>query len=725
MTLTTAGAGAVITMLASKENRTWQDGGLTHAPLLARQQASAYRLRATAQAGPQWACSLSAATSSAPAYRYGERPQWGPEPKGDELVYVATESSAGTPQVFQVGAADGVIRNANGWDVLAGLAGAGELLRTAVGMSADSKRLYLLTSGGYFLAIDADTGERRFAQKLSVSGFAGLAPYIDYSNGGGYPRVGSDENVFAVAADGSIYRVNVKAGVYTTTAWPAAWSQDAGLWSAQPTIDYGDPLVVGAFPVVWGGKAYFGTLDGRLVRVDLTSGSPVVTTWLPRSETSASFHGITAPVALAFDDDFAVSNVFVPCGDRLAWVDVSAPIREEAVYVSPPLVVTKTTPVQGRLDAYPYDAPLVKGPFDCIDFASVAASASPTPSRWGNGTGADSRVVGADGYLSPTDGNRIHAYLQFEVPTGAYAGAVPVKAHIELSAANKPANDEDLALYRASNFMAASNTFWTGMNFAPDIDYYNRPRLLSDVIGGYRGPVAASDGTTGLPRYAVKFSDLEPVDQPSVAGYAWHTFAMVSRGKQRVAPPNAPESSEAARWHRGIIGDSATEPKLFVTLDTAASTPLEHGLRCQAAVDEWAKKVWVVGSNAVFELSYASPTAFRTRAGVTYSLTAAGRGVAGASGPSQPGTTRRFVFPKGNVLFTGSKLIVADGDPALGRFFVNQLSAPLVAGGDNLTDHYAAPTGSNQVGQQMLYDYAAGSAYMVGQDATVRRVDIR
>lgn len=714
-----------LALLASKGNSTWQDAGLTHAPLLARRRATEYRLKSTALAGPQWACAFGAPTTSAPAFRRSSLRYSGPEPATADEVYVATEAAPGGRQIFKVGASDGVVRNGTGWDVLAGLKSPGTFQRTAVGLSADNKRLYLLTSGGFFIVVDADTGERKFVQKLSASGFAGLAPFIDYSNGGGYPRSGSNENVFAVSADGSVYRVNAKDGVYTPTAWPSAGGQDEALWPGRPPIDYGGPTQVGAFPIVWGGQAFFGTLDGRAVRVDLTTDTPSVTTWWPGAETSANNRAITAPAAVAFNDDFAISDVFLPCGDRLAWIDVDAPIAEEAVYVSPPLAVTKTTPVQGRLDAYPYDAPAKKGPYDCLDFASIATNASPAPSRWGNGSGIDGRVFGADGYTSPTDGNNIRGYLQFEVPLGAYGGAVPVGGQIELSAANNPATEEDLALYRASNFMPGTNTYWTGMNFSPDIDYANRPALLSDAIGGYKGPVSASSSSTGLPRYALRFGDLLPVDQATVSGFAWHSFAIVSRGKQRVAPPSAPESSEAARWHRGVIGTNATEPKLFVTLDTAALTPLENGMRCQAAVDEWTKQVWVMGSNAVFELSYASPTAFRSRANVTYSLTAAGRGLDGAPGPSATGSPRRFVFPKGNLLFTGSRLVVADGDPGKNRFFVNDFSTPLTPGAESLDYHYAAPAGSGQVGEQMLFDYRAGSAYMVGRDATLRRVDIR
>lgn len=725
MAIEVADAATIVEALATKANSTWQDAGLTHAPLLARRQARGYRALSTAVAGPAWSCALPTVSTSAPVFRRVRIEARGPEPAAGDCLYVATEAGAGASQVYRVDARDGTILNGAGWDALAGLAAPGTIQRSAVLLSGDNRRLYLLTSGGYFIALDAASGTRLFAQKLSSSGFAGLAPYIDYSNGGGYPALGSDENLYAVAANGSVFHVHVKTDVYTVAAWPAAGGSDVATWSGRPAVDYGEATSVRAFPVVWRSQAFFGTNDGRVVRVDLRGAAPIVTTWRPGAATSALSRGVTAPAAVAFDAAFDVSDVFVPCGDRLAWIDVNAPVVEEAVRVSPPLAVTKTTPVQGDLATYPFAAPVLKGPYDCIDFVSIATKASPAPSRWGNGSGRDGRVFGADGYGSPTDGNGIRGYLQFEVPVGAYGGAIPTGGRVELSAGSLAASTETVKLYRASNFIAGGNSFWTGMNYSPDIDWFNRPGVLSEQVGTFTGMVSASDATTGLPRYGLPIKDLEPVDQPTVDAYAWHTFAMVSGGKQRMGPPTAPESSEAARWFRGVVGDNKTEPKLFVTLDNAALTPTETGLQCQAAVDEWAKKVWVQGSNALFELSYASPQAFTSRSGVTFSLTAAGRALDGATGPTTAGTPRRFVLPRGNVLFTGHRAIVVDSDPLSNRFFLNDFKTPLGSTPDALEYHYAAPSGSAQIGEQMLFDYVAGSAYLTGRDKTLRRVDIR
>ncbi len=724
-TIQAADAATIVEALATKGNHGWQDAGLTHAPLLARRQAQGYRTLSTPVAGPAWSRALPAVSTSAPVFRRANMRSLGPTPIAGDCLYVATESGAGTPQIFRVDARDGAVMNGAGWDALAGLASPGTIQRSAVLMSGDNRRLYLLTSGGYFISLDAENGSRLYAGKLSTSGFGGLAPFIDYSNGGGYPALGSDENVYAVAADGSMYRVKVKDGVHTATAWPAASGPDAAAWGASAKISYGQATSVRAFPIVWNSQAYFGTLDGRVVRVDLRGATPVVTTWRPAAGTSALSRGVTAPVAVAFDAAFTVSDVFVPCGDRLAWIDVKAPIVEEAVRVSPPLAVTKTTPVQGALATYPYAAPVTKGPYDCIDFVSIAAKSAPAPSRWGNGTGRDGRVFGADGYNTPTDGNDVRGYLQFEIPVGAYGGAIPVGGRIDLSAGNLAASAETVKLYRASNFIAGTNSYWSGMNYAPDIDWFNRPILGSDQIGGFTGMVSPSDATTGLPRYGLPFNNLEPVDQPTIDAYAWHTFAMASAGKQRSGPPSAPESSEAARWFRGVVGVNNAEPKLFVTLDNAALTPTETGLQCQAAVDEWTKRVWVQGSNALFELNYTSPQTFTTREGVSFSLTAAGRALEGAGGPTTAGTPKRYVFPRGNVLFTGTRAVVVDSDPATNRFFLNDFKVPLASSADALEYHYAAPAGSGQIGEQMLFDYHAGSAYMTGRDNTLRRVDIR
>lgn len=730
MTLGALGAGQVVDALMSKGGASWQDATMTYPPLLARRAAQSYRLQA-ASTGATWTATLPAVSTSAMAYRRLSMDSYeGPNPRGGESVYALTESAAETPQVFRLAAADGAVLNGAGWDALAGLSAPGTFQRTAVLLSGDGRRLYALTSGGYFICLDADTGARLFAQKLSNAGFAGTAPFIDYSNGGGWPTsyVGSDEFLYAVSKDGSVYRVRIQnhAG-YTVAAWPAGGGTDAARWPGRPTIPYGQATGVNAFPVAWQSRLYVGTTDGRCVRVELTSDTPKLTTWRPDQLTSASYRGITAPVALEFDASFAVSHLFVPCGDRLVWINPNQTPVEDAAVASPPLVLTKSAPVQGLLSAHPYDAPLVKGPYDCIDFVSIASKANPTPTRWGGGTGIDGRLFGADGYTSPTDGNGSRGYMQFQVPANDFAGYSPTSGRIDLSAAANAASEETVQVYRSSNFMPGTPTYWSGYNFTPDVDWNNRPNLLSGALGGYKGPVSNSDAATGLPRFGLKLNDALPVDRPNIPdapGVAWHPYAMVSVGKQRLGPPAANEAGEAAKWHRAIDGDNKTEPKLYVTLDTAAKAPTTHGMQTQPSVDSLRQKVWVVASNAVFELSYADAHAFQAKSSVSYSLTAAGRAVGGAVGPTSNESPRRYVMPKGNVLFTGSRLLVADADPTANRFFVNTFDATLSSATDSLLQHHDAGAGSGQIGEQMLFDYAAGSAYVTTRGKAVTRVDI-
>lgn len=723
MTLGAVSAAQVVDALLGKGGASWQDATMTYPPLLARRAAKGYRLQATAT-GATWTVSLPAVSTSAMAYRRQSMDSYeGPNPRGGESVYVLTESAAETPQVFRLAATDGATLNGAGWDALAGLSAPGTFQRTAVLLSGDGRRLYMLTSGGYFLCLDADTGERLFAKKLSNSGFSGTAPFIDYSNGGGWPQsyVGADEFLYAVSKDGSVFRVRVQNhSGYTVAAWPAAGGSDASLWAGRPTIPYGQATGVNAFPVAWQSRLYVGTTDGRCVRVDLTSDTPKLTTWRPDLLTSAGYRGITAPVAIDFDGNFAVSHIFVACGDRLVWIDPAKTPLEEAAVASPPLVLTQTSPVQGPLSAHPYAAPLVKGPYDCIDFASIASKANPAPSRWGNGAGIDGRLYGADGYTTPTDGNGSRGYMQFELPVGDFAGYSPTGGRIDLSSAQNTASEETVQVWRASNYMAGTSAFWSGFNFTTDIDWNNRPNLLSGALGGYKGSVSSSDATTGLPRFGLKLNDALPVDRPNVEGRSWHPFAMVSVGKQRLGPPSAPESGESAKWHRAVDGDNKTEPKLFVTLDTAAKTPAASGVQTQPSLDSLGRKVWVVASNALFELSYADANTFQAKSGVTYSLTAAGR----SAGPTVAGTPRRYVMPKGNVLFTGARLLVADADPASNRFFLNTFDPTLAGASDSLLHHHEAAAGAAQIGEQMLFDYYAGSAYMTTRAKAVTRVDI-
>ena len=73
--------------------------------------------------------------------------------------------------------------------------------------------------------------------------------------------------------------------MYFTTAWSKVFALDAAtgavLWSYDPKVIPEWAVnaccdVVNRGVAVWGGKVFFGTLDGRLIALDATTGYPVV-----------------------------------------------------------------------------------------------------------------------------------------------------------------------------------------------------------------------------------------------------------------------------------------------------------------------------------------------------------------------------------------------------------------------------------------------------------------
>jgi hypothetical protein len=412
----------------------------------------------------------------------------------------------------------------------------------------------------------------------------------------------------------------------------------------------------------------------------------------------------------------------VPCGDRLAWIDTAKTPVEDAVVVSPPLLIDAKTPTQGSLATYAYSSTALKGPYDCLDYISISQNANPTPTRWGGANnGADSRLFGAAGYDTPGDGNQSRGYMQFEIPVDDYAGATPVGARIELSAGLGAPTTENVQLYRASNYQAGTNQYWTGYCYTPDIDRTNRPELLSGVIGQFSGLVTTS-ANNGTPRYSINFADQFPSDQANVGTRAWYSYAIVSAGKQRDASPTA---TAAAQWVKAVVGTNNTEPRLYVTVANGASMPAAQGLRSQPTLDSAGRKVWVAGANALFELDYATSASFQAKASTLYNLTAAGRGTGGAPGPTTTAVPKTYLMPKANVLYTGALVIEAHTDPTNNLIFMNDYAPPLAAATDKLGFTYDAGAGSVQVGEQMLWDFAGGSANMTTRNNRLVRVDIQ
>ena len=85
-----------------------------------------------------------------------------------------------------------------------------------------------------------------------------------------------------------------------------------------------------ASPIVWKGIAYFGGTDGRFYRVRTAAGALDV---LPLSA-----RGIETTPAIEFDttDAMDVSDVFMPAGDRLHWIDPTSGTTLTRKAISPP-----------------------------------------------------------------------------------------------------------------------------------------------------------------------------------------------------------------------------------------------------------------------------------------------------------------------------------------------------------------------------------------------------
>lgn len=727
----------VVAALAGKANSNWQDTALT-VPGVSERKQQASRYRTQAALGSVWTGNLPGATTNVPAYRHHDTGYMGPLPRAGESVYVVTDAGV----VSRLDATTGADLSNGGWNVLSGLASPGTCQRTALLLSGDNQRLYLLTSGGYFVMVDANTGAVLNSQRLSSVGFTGMAPFIDYSNGGGSP-VGSDENVYAISREGSVFRINVKNGVAAPAlVWASTSGVDRDLYpnpttaTVRPRINYGGNITVDAFPLVWQGRAYFGSTAGNTYRVDLTPATPVVTSWNTDAETAASAPTITAPVAIDLDPtSLAVSHIFVPVGERVVWIDPSR-TGEDAMAVSPPLVVDERTPLQlnGTLASYAYSGtPTTKGPYYCFDWASVARNNSPTPNRWGDADDTPDAVFGATGYNTAVDGNDSYGYMRFRITTNDYGGAIPLSATITLKARTVPpgggSRTETVDVWRASNMKSNGTGFWQGYgikqlngnNASLDISPATRPELLSPVLG--TGTATVSAGNT----LGISFSDHLPSDKNNVSlgfvGLSLRNYAIQARLRQRA---NNPATSAAVQWYRGEPEDPDNNTARMTVQVTNNGAIANGGIACQPSVNAAQRKVWVVSANTLFELSYASADDFRDRTKVIFNRTAAGRGQAGSAGAVDAG---RYIFPVGNVLFTGNRLIVADRDPTNNRFFMNEFSVDATSGGltaanDQLVNTYDAGNGSSQVGEQMMFDYASGSAYFTTQSRVVR-IDIQ
>jgi streptogramin lyase len=425
-------AARAVDALGDRPNALWQDALFTNRAVQERRKTSRYRVQ-TVTAPASWPApaALPAVSTNGVAYAHHDTSFGDQAPGPTERVWVVCDDAAGTVVRLNP-SANGAVVGPN-YPALAGLAGAGTVTKSAILLSGKNERVYLLTSGGYFVMLDAKTGTRLAAIKLSASGFANIAPYIDYSNGGGTPGLFNDEFVYALAADGSLYRVRCNSGVQVT-GWRAAGGADAaalgtGLGATSGTLTtvnagitaglaYTAPMATRckASPIVWGGNAYFGGADGKFYRVRTATGA--------LDSITVSSYGVETTPAIEFDDWLNVTDAFIPAGDRLHWIDVTNPATLSRKAISPPLVLDKKPASQavgasGVLGAYAYNPPGSLMSLTATDWAAAsttAPAAGQGPSRWGGGAtdlGAYNTVANPWGLeRHPTDGG-----LWFTTPT--------------------------------------------------------------------------------------------------------------------------------------------------------------------------------------------------------------------------------------------------------------------------------------------------------------------
>jgi DNA-binding beta-propeller fold protein YncE len=393
-----------VELLGNRPNALWQDTLYNARPVRERRQRSSYRVQ-TATAANAWttAATLPSASTNGLAYAHLDTSFGIQNPNPGEVVFAVCDNGT----VRRLDPTNNGATISPDFTALTGLAGVGTVTRSALALSSDNDQIFLLTTGGYLVVLDAHTGARQAAVKLSNAGFANIAPVVDYSQGGA--MYGQPENLYALAADGSVYRCQITPTAVNVWGWrsrnggtngndAAALGTNLGATSGTATITKiaiatVDLAAAGvttttfckASPVVWNGEAIFGASNGWLYR--LRTAANAVTGVV------VSNYGIETTPAVDFNAAFtAMTEVFVPAGDRLHWIDASgATLARKST--SPPLVLDKKPPsltsgTSGKLSAYTYAATLSTLSYNAADWTAACTNAVASdvgPTRWGGG----------------------------------------------------------------------------------------------------------------------------------------------------------------------------------------------------------------------------------------------------------------------------------------------------------------------------------------------------
>jgi hypothetical protein len=710
--------------LAGSQSLDWSANTFASPRLLESRQARAekvagYKVSYTPASGPVWTRPhVGARVSNALAYAFSD-PVWntGPAPMaGDRLMYM-TNAARGSTNFYVVNPATGAALNGGGWDVLAtvGAPAGSRVDDSAITLSTQATQAMFVTTGGYFGVVETGAGAKRAGFALGAGRTTvRSAPFI---NNSAAPGIDNSLQVWVASTDatdatGRLHRFDYAAG--TATPWTAAPALTVSGSAADGTGGVRTARGFRCSPVAWLGKVYIGDVAGLFWEVDIATGAARYWDLSPFS--GVATNQILAPAAFDLSGaGDAVTKIFVSCGARVFWID---PTSNVAVPSQNLLVDTATTTpgpdLQGSLDGYTYTGSTVP---DVLAADSISVGST---FNVGNPTIYGGEITGSDGLNSPTDGQPVSGYVRFNVPANAFTGRTPIAATLSLATDPYTVPDASDAgsIYRASNFLKNAGgqdttTQWTGNN----LKFNNQPRLLVPRPFSQRNGPAAQ-----YQRMNWNVNGAVPRDGDA------YTFVLRGSGKRYNGPQGAALTSPGYYGaDQNNIGGRMLKPYLRVTCSNygikgaIANQPILLALGQDP-------RLYVVNSNALFELNYQDTGTFANAADTRFSLTASGRGGAGNMGVIEIGNK----FAQNEVTTSlgmtgGSFYAYVSSENGAGAPRVNKFSVPFArtANADDLRTVFSLPLGSGRTTTYVTWDYFGGSLYFADQGtgtSTVHRL---
>lgn len=616
-------------------------------------------------------------------------------------------------------------------------------VKTALTVSNDGLRVYVVSQQGRFYAFDTQTGANISGSPFAMGGTNGNVPnssmaFID-------PFASRDdgqiETVYAVTHTGTLNRFTVNALKTTPATAPTLTHTQAYALPTDNTAPYTE--LFRSSPVAIGGKIVLGTwrrhstdptLDnGRVLYYDTglagipTSATQTTTGSLIRAVGMAS--PIWAAPAVEFNNSFVPVYAFAPTGYVVSMVDLATGDQAQSV----PLLVNQTTPTSGSLANYNYGTSgvvtvtknAVSG--GGVSIADDTSLTLPLSGKWlDNGKFYAAKRYDGD-VATP-----IWAYTRFEVTnadvtvSGAQRAIIDAKVQlkcIESSNANGASNPAPLRSFRVSNHLAGTSTLWDETNITPT----NRP-AFEDAASFTHSTLKAHESVELLPNAGNSFT--------KNSNYNWSAKGLVTAPGQfysfGFAHDDLPYVNTASNNGQPFKAstpqfDGGTNPRLILTLSgqgletSTMSTPV--------TIDSLNKRIYAVNTNALYSMSYASATydglaepfvseslserktSFSDVNATYFSLTALGRNTSAG-----PVSNSVYVANMTAPLFTGTNIYVQDHHGGANATTVNRFTPGLPA---TLAESFSL-TGASADAKRgtpyMSYDYVGSKLYLGSYD---------